>query len=498
MNNFKKYISFIFIFGVISLILISCNEDDDSSTEPLYFEPEISLSSESGEFGVGQTITIDAELEASGLLESLSVSIGNTNLSKQNYEATGNESFRFSIQVPASWLGTTQSIVFMLKDKQGQTISTTYSATISEIEPKYTIEDVNINDINFKQVTGTINFDEIFDSSSNWLLNGSVDVDQQTTLTIDAGTTIYGFTNESELDVNIGGKIIAEGTLDDPIVFTSFKNAPGQSGNPEAGDWVGVTLRGDDSEDSNSGILNYIRIEYGGNGDDALQLRQVGQGTAIDYVQVHNAGTTGIRIRGGSVNLKHIVVTKPDSRCVRYSGGWNGNGQFWALATSTGSRAINGTDENLIPQSNPIISNAIIIGSGITTGDLDVGEGVRMQDGANGQYYNTVISGFGTSFRVRDGGEITMRNCTVFNNDELGDSGGLHSSVRDQYRETGNNNSEEAFEITNTFVGVSTQNSSDVSSLGDFFDSVNYVGAIPADDDWTLGWTRNFDDSIKE
>ena len=449
-------------------------------------------------FGVGQIITVDAELEASGLLENLSVSIGDTNLSTQDYGATGNESFRFSIQVPASWLGTTQSIVFRLNDKQGQTISKTYSATISEIEPKYSIEDVDVNGISFRQVTGTINFNETFDSASNWLLNGSVGVDQQTTLTIEEGTTIYGFTNESELDVNIGGDIIAEGTSDNPIVFTSFNNAPGQSGNPQAGDWVGVTVRGDDSEDDNSGIVTYVRIEYGGNGDDALQLRQVGRGTTIDYVQVHDADATGIRIRGGSVNLKHIVVTKPSSRCIRYSGGWNGNGQFWALATDSGSRAVNGTDENLTPQSSPIISNAIIIGAGVTTGDLDVGEGVRMQDGANGRYYNTAISGFGTSFRVRDGGEITMRNCAVFNNDELGDSGGLHSSVRDQYRESGNNNSEEAFDITNTFVGVSTQNSSNASSLGSFFDSVNYVGAIPTDDDWTSGWTRNFDGSIKE
>ena len=165
MNNFKNYIPLILALCFMNLVFISCNDDDDSSEAPLYFQPEISLSSESGEFGVGQIITIDAELVASGLLETLSVSTGNTNLSTQDYGATGRESFRFSIQVPATWLGTTQSIVFRLNDKQGQTISTTYSATISEIEPKYTIEDVDINGINFKQVTGTINFDETFQRS---------------------------------------------------------------------------------------------------------------------------------------------------------------------------------------------------------------------------------------------------------------------------------------------------------------------------------------------
>ena len=121
-----------------------------------------------------------------------------------------------------------------------------------------------------------------------------------------------------------------------------------------------------------------------------------------------------------------------------------------------------------------------------------------MQDGTNGRYYNTVLLGFDVSFRVRDGGEITMRNCAVFNNGENGDDDGLHSSVRNQYREASNNNSEDPFTITDTFVGVSTANSSNASSLGSFFEGVNYVGAVPADDDWTLGWTRNFDGSFRE
>ncbi len=492
---FNKYIYLALCFA---FTIVSCNDDDDSVAGPIYFEPEISLSEESGSFGVGQIIIIDVELQASGLLESLRVSAGNTPLASQDYGATGEEDFRLAVRVPAAWLGTTQSIIFTLTDKQGQTTSANFAATISEIQPQYTIEDVTIDGANFKQITGNVNFDETLDNSNLWLLNGSVGVDQQTTLTIEEGTMIYALTSDSELDVNIGGDLIAEGTLEEPIIFTSFANAPGQSGNPSAGDWIGVTLRGDNTTDDNSGTLKYVRIEYGGNDDDALQLRQVGGATTIDFVQVHDANSTGIRIRGGAVNLKHIVVTRPDSRCVRYSDGWNGNGQFWALATSGGSRAINGTDENLTPQSNPTISNVTVIGAGITEGELDVGEGVRMQDGANGQYYNTVISGFGTSFRVRDGGEITMRNCTVFNNDEMGDSDGLHSSVRDQYREAGNNNSEEPFEITNTFVGISTANSSNASNLGGFFNAVNYVGAVPADEDWTIGWTRNFDGSLKE
>ncbi|WP_340064403.1 hypothetical protein [Ascidiimonas aurantiaca] len=490
----KKVAALIAVF----LLFTACSNDDDTVEPPLYFSPNVSLDITSGEFGVGQIITVEVSMLASGLLNTLTISAGNTVLENITYGDTGDQDFRFSFQVPPEWLGTVQTIAFTVTDKQGQQATTNYTATVSQIEPQYTIDDITLNGVDFRQITGNVNFDETLDNDTNWVLNGSVEVDQQTTLTIEEGTTVYALNGDTELDIKIGGTLLAEGTLENPIVFTSLANAPGQSGTPDAGDWIGVTLRGNDTPDDSSGILTYVRIEYAGNDDDAFQLRQVGGNTVIDYLQVFDVDDTGVRIRGGSVNLKHLVVVKPDSRCVRYGEGWTGNGQFWALATSTDSRAINGTDDNAVPQSNPLLSNITVVGANITEGTPGVGEGVRMQDGANGRYYNTVLLGFDVSFRVRDGGEITMRNCAVFNNGENGDDDGLHSSVRNQYREASNNNSEDPFTITDTFVGVSTANSSNALSLGSFFEGVNYVGAVPADDDWTLGWTRNFDGSFRE
>ncbi|MGB5820377.1 MAG: hypothetical protein WBG90_12900 [Saonia sp.] len=482
-------------------LFIGCSDDDESVEPPTFPNPEISFSAESGEFRIGQTIRLEVEYEAAALFTEFVVQLGNTVIDRVSYplKTEGQDTYDLEFLVPAELLGTTQTFTFTVTDSNGESVSETFTATISEVTPAFVIEDVEINGTAFKQVSGRINFDETFDNENLWLLNGEVEVDDITTLTIEEGTTIYALTEDTELNVLIGGILLAEGTLEDPIIFTSINAAPEQPEDPDDGDWVGVTLRGDDTPEGNSGVLTYVRIEYGGNGDEGLQLRQVGGATTIDYVQLFNTGDSSIRMRGGYVNLKHIVSTKSDDRGIRYSDGWQGNGQFWVVVTDVDDNVgINGRDTDESPRnSNPTLSNITVIGPNIVGDGVGDSEGVQTRDGGNGQFYNTVVTGFENSFRNRDG-DITIRNSTVFNNGDNGDDDGLHSSVSDDFRDPINANSEAEFPLTDTFVGVSTTNSSDASLLGDFFDAVNYVGAVPADGDWTLGWTRNFDGSFRE
>lgn len=474
-------------------VIAGCGNDDENVEPPTFFLPEISLSDSEGEFGVGQIIIIQAEMQASALLDRVLVTNSGTELASEAFTDTGFGDYRFEYTVPAAWLGTTQDIVFTVTDQRGETASATYSATISAITPEYTFADTTINNETFRKLSGNVNFDESLSADQPWVIDSEVTVDQQTVLTIEAGAVIYGATEEAVLTVNPGGELDAAGTVDDPIIFTSLKAAPGQNEEPQAGDWVGLNIIGDATESDNSGTYTYLRVEYGGNGEEPFRVTDVGNETIMDHIQVHKSADTGFRIRGGTVNISHLIVTDPADRGVRYGGSWQGNGQFWVVLTANDSRAINGRDDGDPVPSNPTLSNITLIGRNITVGDQTDGEGVRNRDGANGQFYNTVVTGFATSFRKRDGGELTIRNCAVFNNDDNGDDDGLHSSTRDQYREPENNNSEEAIEITDTFVGVSMLNSVDASTLGSFFEAVNYVGAVPADNDWTLGWTLNFD-----
>ncbi|MEM1259222.1 MAG: hypothetical protein AAF717_22750 [Bacteroidota bacterium] len=494
----RSGITFVTLF-----LVFSCNDDDDSFEPPTFDSPEIELSIESGSFRIGQTIRVTAEYEASALFREFIVQRGNTVIERVSYpeRTEGEDNYSLEFLITDDLLGTTQTFTFTVIDSLGESESATFTATVSEVEPAFTFEDVEINGTTFRQVTGRINFDETFDNDNLWLLNGEVEVEDITTLTIEEGTTVYALDENTELNVRIGGTLIAEGTEEEPIVFTSINAAPNQPDDPDNGDWIGVVLRGDDTPDGNSGILRYVRIENGGNGDEALQLRQVGGATVIDFVQVHNTDDTGIRMRGGYVNLKHILVTKPDDNGIRYSDGWEGNGQFWVILTDVDdSEGILGRDTDESPRtSDAIMSNVTVVGPflvGDGAGDTD---GVQVRDGAKGEFHNFIVTGFDDSFRNRsDDGDMVIRNSAVFGNGPAGDEDGLHSSIRDDFRDDANNNSEDEVPLTGTFVGVSTLNPSDASTLGDFFDAVNFVGAVPADDDWTLGWTLNFDGTPRE
>ncbi|UOQ65881.1 hypothetical protein [Hymenobacter volaticus] len=156
-----------------------------------------------------------------------------------------------------------------------------------------------------------------------YLLQGFVYVPNGVTLTIEPGTIIKGDkVSKGSLIVQRGGRLIADGTPTQPIVFTS--NQP--AGSRAAGDWGGIILCGSAPQNlpgdptieggpvanfggtnaaDNSGILRYVRIEFPGvefvanNEINGLTLGGVGSGTIIDYVQVSYSGDDSYEWFGG-------------------------------------------------------------------------------------------------------------------------------------------------------------------------------------------------------
>jgi hypothetical protein len=95
-----------------------------------------------------------------------------------------------------------------------------------------------------------------------YIVTGSVAVPSGVTLTIEAGVQVK-FTRETYLKVE--GSLIAQGTQNNPIVFTSNQT------NPASGDWAGIRIRETggttfislDSDTYSSGsILNHVKVEY--------------------------------------------------------------------------------------------------------------------------------------------------------------------------------------------------------------------------------------------
>ena len=194
-------------------------------------------------------------------------------------------------------------------------------------------------------------------------LRGLVYVTNGAILTIEPGTKIVGELNKNgALIITRGAKIIADGTVDKPIVFTS------ESPIPQRGDWAGLVLLGQAPNNSsfngqdgvgemeggintadglglyglgatsnladNSGILRYVRIEYAGYAFlpdkeiNGLTFGGVGNQTTIDYVQVSYANDDSFEWFGGSVNCKHLISFRTLDDDFDTDNGFSGNVQF--------------------------------------------------------------------------------------------------------------------------------------------------------------------------
>ncbi|RYF44833.1 MAG: hypothetical protein EON99_00795, partial [Chitinophagaceae bacterium] len=206
---------------------------------------------------------------------------------------------------------------------------------------------------------GRITSDTILRKQNTYILQGKVYVAGGAKMTIEAGTVIKGTYSGAEVAALIiarGSQILAQGTANDPIVFTS--NSP----IPRSGDWGGIVLLGKAAinttytvdaatvypsnptvqigagtfqieggvdnvfgdgvcgggaapvNNDNSGILSYVRIEYAGYAFipdkeiNSLTLGAVGSGTTIDHVQVTYAKDDAFEWFGGTVNCKYLVA----------------------------------------------------------------------------------------------------------------------------------------------------------------------------------------------
>lgn len=274
-------------------------------------------------------------------------------------------------------------------------------------------------------VTGVITGNVTWTSNNVYLLQGLVYVDSLATLTIQPGTIIKGDdqTANSSLIVQRGGKLIAEGTQCQPIVFTTEATA----GNRVKGQWGGVILlgrakhnlgtqnaieglaqpnarvfHGGNDDEDNSGVLKYVRIEYGGyvfsanNEINSLTMGSVGRGTTIEYVQCSFGNDDAFEWFGGSVNCKHLVAYRCLDDDFDTDNGFSGTVQYGlsikdpgiadvvAVSTSEGFESdneANGATRTLLPKTSASFYNITHIGAFRCASNTS---GTGVQPGADG------------------------------------------------------------------------------------------------------------------
>lgn len=210
-------------------------------------------------------------------------------------------------------------------------------------------------------VSADITVNTTWTAANNYSLGGQVYVTNNATLTIEPGVVVASSIAGAGLFITKGAKLIAEGTITNPIVFTSSKAV----GSRVAGDWGGVVLLGKASyninagvnfiegiapspktefgggatpdDNDNSGSLKYVRIEYAGylygapgsNTElNGLTLGACGRGTKIDYVQVSYANDDSFEWFGGAVNCTNIVAFNGLDDDFDTDNGYSGRVQF--------------------------------------------------------------------------------------------------------------------------------------------------------------------------
>jgi hypothetical protein len=286
-------------------------------------------------------------------------------------------------------------------------------------------------------VSGNISTNTTWTSNNVYLLQGVVYIDSLITLTIEPGTIIRGDFNtaNSSLLVRRGAKLNAEGTQCSPIVFTSNRDA----GQRAPGDWGGVIVlgkarhnlgtnnlieglsaansanyHGGTDDNDNSGVLKYVRIEFGGfvfsanNEINGLTMGSVGKGTTIDYVQCSFINDDAFEWFGGSVNCKHLVAYRCIDDNFDTDNGYSGQLQYIlgikdpALAdvsTSEGFESDNdnpGTSEGRYPKTSATFYNVTEIGAyrcttPAPTVNANHNRGARLRRNTDLKIYNSIF-----------------------------------------------------------------------------------------------------------
>jgi len=268
-------------------------------------------------------------------------------------------------------------------------------------------------------VTADIDADTTWSCENIYVLEAPIYV--SAVLTVEAGTVVQGTAGANALIVTTAGRLEAEGTSVDPIVFTS-NNAMGSRA---PGDWGGVVLLGEapinvegtatiegldpgeargnyggDDAAHDCGTLRYVRIEWAGfvfgedNELNGLTLGGCGSDTELEFIQVHGGLDDGIEFFGGTADLKHAVVSSVGDDSLDTDQGYSGRVQHFiaqvGAAGDHGQESDNLEDaETSTPRSDFTIWNATYVMAG---NDADA---LRLRRGTAGEIHNAIIVNVG-------------------------------------------------------------------------------------------------------
>jgi hypothetical protein len=293
-------------------------------------------------------------------------------------------------------------------------------------------------------ITGEIT-EDLLVPSGNYTLRGVVIVKNGATLTIEKGSHITVTANDQLAGINLlaveqGGRLIADGTAGDPIIFTSQNQTPG--------DWGGITLHGKGiinvaggsslseagqlpyggiNDADSSGILRYVRVEYAGQAVsdgtseyNAFSFFGIGSGTILEYLEAYKGADDGFEFFGGAAHASNLIAVDCEDDSIDWDQGYrgeltnvlihqsNGVGDFaFELSNRNG-------EFNVTPRSKAIVSDVTI------RANAKAGKAAFMlKEGTGGIFNNIVVTNVETAIFLNnqlqeaENGELEFTNANL-------------------------------------------------------------------------------------
>lgn len=350
----KRILSLLAAFGTV-FYLASCSDDDDGNV----IDNGVTITGIPATASVenlGTLGPVTATIEAADGLVSLIVTKGDGVIDTVIYTGVTTATYDFSYTATAEDEDSNVIFTFTAVDLDGDSETVTHVLSVGAAPS--TVE-----------VTSNITQNTTWTKNTTYVLVTRVVVEPGAELTIEPGVIVKGDygdgANATALIVARGAKIMAEGTAEEPIIFTSVADRiePGEIDSPnldetQSGLWGGLIVLGNapisdesnsgteqiegvpgnialanyggDDADDNSGILKYISVRHGGtrlgDGDEinGITLGGVGAGTTIENIEVVGNLDDGIEWFGGTVNVTNALVWAADDDAVDIDQAYSG------------------------------------------------------------------------------------------------------------------------------------------------------------------------------
>ncbi|WP_084291014.1 hypothetical protein [Pedobacter nyackensis] len=301
------------------------------------------------------------------------------------------------------------------------------------------------------EISGNLTTSKTF-AYGNYTLKGMVKIQSGVTITFEKGSTITAdkTNGETGLVVLNGGKLIAEGTVNEPIVFTEKSKV--------AGSWAGIIMYGDapivglssatsaTSEDGlslsyggtnaahNGGSLKYVRVEYAGQvitsqtkEHNGFSFYSVGSGTVLENLVSYKGNDDGFEFYGGTVSGKNLISYGNGDDAFDWQDGWKGqdNTNWFAYQTGVANYGMEVEAKSVNNAFWPKVTNITLKrAAGTTTegqGEIQL-DAIQFKKEGNGDYSNIVIDGYvnQTTPTAFNGGAVQILDLTTYTNQVVG------------------------------------------------------------------------------